>query len=99
MALARDVRVDNAIIRGNVRVHGRFGITGAGIARLVGGSKRVTTPLINENTLILLTNQNIGGTAGLLHIVSKDLNIGFTIQSVNPFDASDVGWFLVDFIP
>lgn len=71
----------------------------AGTATLVAGTVTVANTSITANTLVLLTSNVNGGTAGFLRCTAKTVGTSFVITSSNASDTSTVGWFLVELIP
>ncbi|WP_435215933.1 glycosyl hydrolase family 28-related protein [Streptomyces sp. bgisy034] len=66
-----------------------------GVSTLVGGTVTVANTSITANTRVVPVRQATGGTPGHLSI-TKDPGVGFTINSSNAADTSDVLWLLLE---
>lgn len=68
-----------------------------GTATLSGGTVVVSTTKVTANSRIFLTVQ--GGTltnVGTPYVSARTAGTSFTISSVNPLDASNVGWIIIE---
>jgi len=61
-----------------------------------GGTTTVNTNCVQTNSLILLSCQLPGGTAGALRVNSRVNGSAFTIRSSNTADRSTVGWVIIN---
>lgn len=67
-----------------------------GVIALTAGSALVTTTLVTANTVIFLTTQIPGGTAGALRIAARTPGTSFKIQSSSGADTGTVGWLMAE---
>lgn len=67
-----------------------------GSATLVGGTVTVNNTLVGADSIILLTAQNTGGTAGALRVSARTPGTSFTVTSSSGTDTSAVGWLILE---
>lgn len=67
-----------------------------GAAVLVAGAVIVNTTAVTAASIIMLTGQNTGGTAGELTISARTPGASFTITSGNAADTRTVGWLIFE---
>jgi hypothetical protein len=69
----------------------------AGTVTLSGATTTVSTTAVTANSIILLTTQSVGGTAGYLVVSAKSAGVSFTItSSMGGTDTSVVGWVIIN---
>ncbi len=73
---------------------GSFFLTGT--ATLVAGTVVVVEGNTTANSMIYLTGQNTGGTAGDLSVSARTPGTGFTITSSSGSDTRLVAWLLIE---
>lgn len=69
-----------------------------GTAVLAAGTVTVPNTSVTANSLIFLTAQTTGGTAGALRISAKTVNTSFVITSTSSTDTSTVAWSILESI-
>lgn len=62
---------------------------------LVAGTKAVANTSITANSKVMMSVSALGGTQGILSY-TKNIGVGFTINSSNAADTSTVDWFIVE---
>lgn len=67
-----------------------------GTAALVAGTIVVNTTAVTANSIILLTGQGSGGTAGELTISARTPGASFTITSASAADTRTIGWLIAE---
>lgn len=70
--------------------------TKLGSAVLVAGTVTVTNSAITANSIVLLTNQLVGGTPGTLSVGTVTPATSFVINSTSGTDTSTVGYMIVE---
>jgi hypothetical protein len=66
----------------------------SGSAVLIGGTATVDTTEIAANSIVLLTNNLVGGTPGTLSVDTRVAGTSFVINSSSDTDTSTVGWII-----
>lgn len=91
------LKTDDALeVAAGLRVVSSGGAATAGRVVLVGGTATVNTTAVGANTIILMDNQALGGTAGFLRVSARVAGTSFTITSSSGTDTSTIGWVLVE---
>jgi hypothetical protein len=75
-----------------------YRIAAAEVATLIAGTVTVSIAAVEADSLIFLTVQVPGGTAGLLSVGTITAGTSFVINSASGSDTSDVGWLLLNVI-
>lgn len=70
----------------------RCGVTGA----MTAGSITVTDANVTANTIIMLTEQSTGGTAGSVRVSSRTAGTSFVITSTSGTDTGTVGYCMIE---
>jgi len=70
--------------------------TRSGTTTLVGGTKVVSDTATTAASIILLTCQTPGGTAGFLAVSARTAGTSFTILSSSGTDTSVVGYLIIE---
>jgi hypothetical protein len=65
-------------------------------AAMTAGTITVTTTAALTNSIILLTAQTTGGTAGALRVSARVNATSFTITSSSALDTSTIGWLIIN---
>jgi hypothetical protein len=73
----------------------QLGDGAVGKAVLVGGTVTVNNPGVSPRSIILLTRQVLGGTAGDLRVSSQSAG-QFTITSANGADTSTIFYLVIE---
>jgi hypothetical protein len=60
------------------------------------GTATVTTNKITANSLVFLTNNTLGGTAGFLRVSARTAGTSFVITSSSATDTSTVAWIIFE---
>lgn len=68
----------------------------AGSAVLVAGDVVVSTTKVTANSLIFLTKNVLGGTAGRIEVSARTPGTSFTIHSSSVLDTGTVAWLIVE---
>jgi hypothetical protein len=72
------------------------GTGSVGVITLTAGTGTVLNSLVTDNSIIILTHQNISGTLGILYISNKTSGYSFNITSTNSLDTSIVGYQIIN---
>lgn len=90
-------------VAGNIKTNKLVVVTtgaapGAGVATLSGGTVTVSTTAVTASSLIFLTDATTGAltNVGTQTIGTVTPGVGFSINSTNPLDTSNVNWFIVN---
>lgn len=67
-----------------------------GTATLVAGTATVSNSLVTANSVILLTDQDGGGTEGFLVVSARTPGTSFTITSSSSSHTAKVGWLILE---
>lgn len=70
--------------------------TRMGTTTLVTGTATVNNTLVTDDSIILLTAQDDGGTEGALGISGRTAGTSFTITSTSASDTQVVGWLILE---
>lgn len=74
----------------NASVSGYIAYEGAGNGVLgENGTASITNPIVEDDSLILLSVQSVIGTVGVLQVANIDPEVGFDVISTNPLDRSE----------
>lgn len=76
-------------------VGGEVLVANSGIASLSTGTIIVTFPTITANSLIFLTAKAKGGVTPGVLTYTINAGVGFTIDSTNGADTSDISWLVI----
>jgi hypothetical protein len=67
-----------------------------GTATLVAGTATVNNSLVTDDSVILLTDQDGGGTEGFLVVSARTAGTSFTITSSSNTHTGKVGWLILE---
>jgi hypothetical protein len=67
-----------------------------GTATLATGTATVSTNKITANSIVFLTGQSTGGTAGFLRVSARTAGTSFVITSSSGTDTGLVGWIIFE---
>lgn len=67
-----------------------------GTATLVAGTAVVANTLVTANSVILLTDQDGGGTEGSLVVSARTAGTSFTILSTSNTSTGKIGWVIFE---